>query len=132
MVVPLRLSFAPLGGPSRAALHYLRRRRIVAAGLGTSLARPLAAQGPWPNRPLRIVVGYPAGGGVDLGARMLAQTLSAMLGQSVQVENRTGANGSLAMESVVRAGDNYSLLYGNTGSVANRIDCRNAVLLRLR
>lgn len=105
---------------TRAALHYLRRRRVVAAGLGSALARRAAAQSPapWPQRPLRIMVGFAAGGGVDLAARLLARTLADALGQPVSVENRTGANGSLAMEGVVRAGDGHTLLFGNTGSLA--------------
>lgn len=106
--------------PSRATLHYLRRRRLVAGSLGTAAARPARAQAeaPWPQRPVRIVVGFTAGGGVDLVARLLARSLTDALGQPVQVENRTGANGSLATDSVVRAGDGHTLLFGNTGSLA--------------
>ncbi len=108
----------PCPGPAtRAALHYLRRRRIVVTGLAIA-AGPGRAETPWPQRPVRIVVGFAAGGGVDLAARLLARTLSDALGQPVQVENRTGANGSLATESVVRARDGHTLLFGNTGSLA--------------
>lgn len=121
MGVPDRFPVPPLRAPGRAALHHLRRRRLVAASLGTAVAgraRAQPADPPWPQRPIRIVVGFTAGGGVDLAARMLAQTLAEALGQPVQVENRTGANGSLATDTVARAGDGHTLLFGNTGSLA--------------
>jgi tripartite-type tricarboxylate transporter receptor subunit TctC len=101
----------------RAALHYLRRRRVVAASLAIA-ARPAGAQAPWPQRPVRLVVGFAPGGGVDIAARLLARTWSGMLGQPVLVENRAGANGGLATESVMRAGDGHTLLFGNTGQIA--------------
>lgn len=101
----------------RAALHYLRRRRLVGSGLLLA-TRPLQAEGPWPQRPVRIVVGSAPGGGPDIAARLLAQRWQGLLGQPVVVENRVGANGGLAMESVVRAGDGHSLLFGTTGSIA--------------
>ena len=95
----------------------LRRRSIIALGLATS-ARPVRAQASWPARPVRLVLGFPRGGGIDVMARLLAQRWTAMLGQPVQVEYRPGANGSLAMESVVRAGDGHTLLFAKTGQAA--------------
>src|SRR5262245_66521384 len=66
----------------------------------------------WPQRPLRIIVPYAAGGNSDLMARMVAQRLSESLKQQVVVENRLGANGALATEAVARApADGYTLLW---------------------
>ena len=65
----------------------------------------------YPNRPLKIVVGFPAGGGVDTSARIIAQELSKTLGQSVVVENKPGAAGTLGAAEVARsAPDGYTLL----------------------
>ena len=68
---------------------------------------------------LKLVVGFPPGGGVDIVARQLADKLSEQLGQRVTVENRAGANGNVAMEYVARARpDGYTLLAGNVGNLA--------------
>ena len=91
------------------------RRGVLAAGLAAAV--PLArAQGAYPSKPLRMLVGYSAGGGVDAMARMLAQRLPAALGQQVVVENRAGASGMIAAEAVAKsAPDGYTLLMGETG-----------------
>jgi tripartite-type tricarboxylate transporter receptor subunit TctC len=91
-----------------------RRRALVA--LAFALAMPLAAAQGYPTRPIRLLVGYAAGGGVDAMARMLAQRLPAVLGQQVVVENRAGASGLIAAEAVARsAPDGYTLLMGESG-----------------
>ena len=90
--------------------HLLRRRALLAAP--AALAAPAVAQeAPWPNRPIRIVVPYPPGGGSDVTARLVAPGIQAALGQSVVVENRAGATGVVGTEAVARsAPDGYTLL----------------------
>src|SRR5262249_59260459 len=85
---------------------------VVAAGLAAS---PAPAQEPWtaawPTRPTRLVVGAAAGGGTDIAARVVAQALSEILAQPVVVENRAGAGGTTAAESVAKAAkDGYTAL----------------------
>jgi tripartite-type tricarboxylate transporter receptor subunit TctC len=92
----------------------LPRRALLASAL--VLAAPFAAAQAFPNKPIRILVGYAAGGGVDAMARMLAQRLSPLLGQQVVVENRAGASGMIAAEAVAKAApDGYTLLMGESG-----------------
>lgn len=74
------------------------------------LATPALAQGPWPQRPVRIVVPYSAGGPSDVVARLLAPGWAAALGQNVVVENRPGAGAVIGTEHVARVGDGHTLL----------------------
>ena len=77
------------------------------------------ASDPYPNRPIKLVIPYPAGGGTDSFARPLALQLATRLGQSVVVENRGGAGGSIGMEAVSRApADGYTLLLALTPQLA--------------
>jgi tripartite-type tricarboxylate transporter receptor subunit TctC len=83
------------------------------------LPRVARAQG-YPNRPVRIVVGFPAGGTADIGARLIGQRLSERLGQQFIVENRPGAATTLATEIVVRApADGHTLLWAGTSNAVN-------------
>ena len=76
------------------------------------------AQG-YPNRPVKLVAPFPAGGTTDFLARLLAQELSETWGQPVIVENKSGAGGTIGTESVASApGDGYTLLMGNFGPIA--------------
>jgi tripartite-type tricarboxylate transporter receptor subunit TctC len=85
--------------------------------LGLSAAGAAYAQN-YPDRPIRIVVGYPPGGSSDFSARLLAQRLSAVLGQSIVVDNRGGAAGNIANEIVVKsAPDGYTLLVTAEASI---------------
>ena len=75
------------------------------AGIGAALAQA------WPERPVRIIVGYPPGGGTDLVARLVQQPLSTRWGQPVVIDNRPGANAIIATEAVAKAKpDGYTLL----------------------
>jgi tripartite-type tricarboxylate transporter receptor subunit TctC len=90
----------------------ISRRRLVqlsaASALGV-LGRPALAQA-WPNRFIRLVVPFPAGGGADAIARIVAARLSEKWGQQVTIENRGGASGNLAAENVAHSpGDGYTL-----------------------
>ena len=79
-------------------------------GAGIGLCSPAAAQ-PYPNKPIRIVVPYPAGGGIDILSRVVGQRLSQRFNQSVVVENKPGAGTIVAAEAVARAAaDGYTLL----------------------
>ena len=81
--------------------------------IGAALAAPAAAraQGTYPDKPIRLVVGFSAGGPTDLPARAIAEKLGASLGQRVVVENKPGAGGQLATQDVLsRPRDGYHLL----------------------
>ena len=96
----------------------MNRRSLLTAG-AVLAAAPALAQADYPNRPIRLFVGFPPGGGVDLTARPLLPHLQPRLGQPVVVENRPGANGNLAVEAACKApADGYTLLVGNTGPMA--------------
>jgi tripartite-type tricarboxylate transporter receptor subunit TctC len=73
------------------------------------------AQG-YPNRPIRIVVPYPAGGATDQMARIIQQPLAEILGTTIIIDNRAGAGGAIGTEAVARsAADGYTLAFGNAG-----------------
>ncbi len=90
-----------------------RRRTLLACALAA--AAPLAGAQTYPNKPIRVLVGYAAGGGVDAMARMLAARLPPVLGQQVVVENRAGASGVIAADVVAKSPpDGYTLLVGES------------------
>ena len=105
----------------RLARRLDARAGILRAGLAAlalaTLQSPAVAQD-FPNRPVRIVVGQGAGGGMDTIARLVGQRLAGNLGQPVIVENRTGAGGMIATEAVARApADGHTLLLGPIGNM---------------
>ncbi len=74
---------------------------------------------PYPNRPIRMIVGFGAGGGTDIVARIMAQKMSEILSQPIAVENRTGASGMIAAEDVAKsAPDGYTLMMGSQTTYA--------------
>jgi tripartite-type tricarboxylate transporter receptor subunit TctC len=93
-----------------------RARRALLAASVLALAAPFAHAQSFPSHPIKLMVGYAAGGGVDAAARIVAQRLGSVLGQQVLVENRSGASGMIAAEFVAKApADGYTLLMGETG-----------------
>jgi tripartite-type tricarboxylate transporter receptor subunit TctC len=83
-------------------------------------AWPLAAGAQYPDRPIRLIVGFPPGGAADILGRIAAQRLSENLGQQVVVDNRGGAGGLIATETAARANpDGYTLLFTSIPHVIN-------------
>jgi tripartite-type tricarboxylate transporter receptor subunit TctC len=110
---------AQAGREMNMGVHF--SRRMV---LGGALSAPLIpgsgfAQTRYPDRPIRMIVGFAPGGGTDLTARAMAPRLAQALGQPVVVENRPGAGGNIATEVVVRAAaDGYTVLMGTIAALA--------------
>jgi tripartite-type tricarboxylate transporter receptor subunit TctC len=88
------------------------RRMALALLLGLSLVGPAHAQGTYPDKPIRFVVPYPPGGGTDVIARIVHGRLQAVLGQTINIDNRGGAGGSLGTDLVAKApADGYTVLF---------------------
>ena len=85
------------------SLNCVRQFTLVVCALACVLTANFASAQTWPSKPIRIVLQFPPGGATDLVARILAQHLTASLGQTVVVENKPGADGLIAAEYVIRA-----------------------------
>ena len=93
---------------------------VVTATAGVLSAAPAQAQGTWPDKPLKLVVPYPAGGNADNTARLLATQLGHRLGQQVVVDNRPGGSGTIGAAAVAKApADGYTLLLDATAFTVN-------------
>jgi tripartite-type tricarboxylate transporter receptor subunit TctC len=87
--------------------------------LAVALSLDVACAQSYPSKPIRIVVGFPPGGGIDLVARLLSPKLTDSLGQQVVVDNRAGANGIIATDLVAKAvPDGHTILIGTTGNLS--------------
>ncbi|HEY4251240.1 MAG TPA: tripartite tricarboxylate transporter substrate-binding protein [Roseomonas sp.] len=87
-----------------------KRRHLLALSAAAPLAAPALAQAPWPNRPVRVLVGFPPGGSLDVLTRMAAELMAQRLGQPFVVETRSGASGNIAAEALARApADGYTI-----------------------
>jgi tripartite-type tricarboxylate transporter receptor subunit TctC len=96
--------------PARACLKWGVRLCLTAAAILCGAGAASAAGDTYPNHPIRLVVGFPAGGPTDIPARFLADRLTAQLGQKVYVENKPGAGGMIALNEVLaQPRDGYTL-----------------------
>ena len=97
----------------------LMRRHLLALSGGLALPRGAAAQGAWPDRPIRLVVPFLPGSAPDINARQLAEAIGSRLGQPLVTENRPGAASNIGLTYVARqaAADGYTLAWG-TGSMS--------------
>jgi tripartite-type tricarboxylate transporter receptor subunit TctC len=84
------------------------------------VAAPVLAQQPYPSKPVRVIVGYPPGGSIDLVGRMMSGELSKVTGQPFLVENRAGAGGTISAQAVATAPpDGYTILAGAAGQISS-------------
>jgi tripartite-type tricarboxylate transporter receptor subunit TctC len=90
---------------------------LSVAGVLAGTSAGIAAALPWPERPVRVLVTFPAGSANDAAARILGDALGRRWGKPVMVENRTGAEGTLGVGAFVAAHDDHTLLYTVAGSV---------------
>jgi tripartite-type tricarboxylate transporter receptor subunit TctC len=94
-------------------------RVIACLVLSTCLMAQSHAQSKYPDHPVKVVVGFSAGGGTDVAARVIAQKLTEATGQTFVVENRTGASGLIASEQVAKApADGYTIMVGSQTTLA--------------
>src|SRR5665647_1888663 len=103
-------------------MKLLRRQFLEFAGaVAAAAALPRSASAlDYPTRPVRIIAGFAAGGGVDITARLIGQWLTERLGQSFVTENRPGAGGNIGTEAVVNAAaDGYTLLLATVPNAVN-------------
>ncbi len=100
-------------------VKYLRR---TALGVAMACAAHAAAADTWPSKPIRMIVGFPAGGGADIVARVLGAELSKSLGQNVVVDNRGGANGVIGTQELAKAApDGHTLMLTISSHVTNAL-----------
>jgi tripartite-type tricarboxylate transporter receptor subunit TctC len=98
----------------------LLRALILLCGALTAVDELAAAEAEFPSRPIKLVVPFPAGGGIDVTARIAAQAMTNVLGQQVVVQNQGGAGGAIATDSVVKSEpDGYTLLYHSTTGIVH-------------
>ncbi len=98
----------------------MHRRRLLTLAIATSVASRAGAQpAPYPNRPIRLIVPFAAGGGADLMARAASQKMADVLGQQIVVDNRGGANGAIGAAAVAQSRpDGYTMLLATAGELA--------------
>src|SRR5689334_18661467 len=101
-------------------LHRRQILQLFTGAIAVSAAPRFAMAQTYPTRPVRLIVGFAAGGSTDISARLIAQWLTERLGQAFVVENRPGAGSNIAAEALVSApADGYTLLVGATANAIN-------------
>jgi tripartite-type tricarboxylate transporter receptor subunit TctC len=101
------------------ATRFMRVAMGFALALGTMTGSARAQSTDYPNRPIKMLVGFAAGGGTDVAARIMAQKMSEILGQTILVENRTGASGLIAAQDLAKSDpDGYTLMMGSQTTCA--------------
>ena len=104
---------------SHPSIRVVTRRRLLGAAAASAASVALPALANWPDKPLKIVVTFAAGGASDIVARVMAEQLGKKLGQSVVVENRPGAGGSVGGLAVTQAAaDGYTLMLSNSTPIS--------------
>jgi len=98
----------------------MQRRTLLSLLAGTAVAPTAFAQGAWPSQPIHLIVPYPAGGGTDFFARLVAPGMGEVLGQTVIVENRPGASGIIGATAVAKQmpADGHTVLLGDMTTYA--------------
>ena len=93
--------------------------RVLLAALTAALIAPSVYAQPYASKPVRMIVGFPPGGGTDVVARVIGQKLSEWYGQTVVVENRAGATGTIGADVLAKSPpDGYTLMMGHANSHA--------------
>jgi tripartite-type tricarboxylate transporter receptor subunit TctC len=105
--------------PACAPSSALRRTLLAAGVVVTALLPGLAAAQAYPDRPLKLIVGFPPGTGPDVVARLIGQKLGENLKQTMVIDNRAGAGGQIAVQAVAKSPpDGYNLLLAEVGSIS--------------
>jgi tripartite-type tricarboxylate transporter receptor subunit TctC len=99
----------------KSKVHVKSILRISIAIVAAALALPVAAQN-WPHKPVRMILSLGPGSGADIGARLYADRLTKLWGQPVVIENRPGGDGVIAINAVIQAKDDHTLLWGPTAN----------------
>lgn len=103
-------------------MYVMKKIVLVVTVLFILLATGYASAQPYPQRPIKMIVPFPPGSATDLAARIIGQQITLSLGQSVIVENKPGASGSLAAMEVIRsAPDGYTLLFSSNSAISSNV-----------
>jgi tripartite-type tricarboxylate transporter receptor subunit TctC len=117
MIAPL-----PVANPAEKIMSNrvtIGRRQLLATAIAALCVAPAFGQNAYPNRPIRLIVPFPAGGPTDVTGRLISQSLSQSLGQQVYVDNRPGAGSTLGGKLAATADpDGYTLLLGSAATLA--------------
>ncbi|MEO3474025.1 tripartite tricarboxylate transporter substrate-binding protein [Roseomonas sp. CAU 1739] len=98
----------------------ITRRTLALTAASLPTATIARAQAPWPEKPVRLIIGYPAGGPTDLGGRLLQDPLGRLWGQPIVIENRAGASQVIASEAVARSpADGYTIFLAASTHASN-------------